>query len=484
MAGLALAGLALARFAVGAWLVVGIWLASSGVVMADQPNILIILSDDHGARDIGAYGNQRIRTPHLDALAAQGMRFDSAFATEAICTPSRTSLYTGLYPLRHGAHRNHTEVYEGVRSMPHYFSSLGYRVALAGKTHFGPMSAFPFEMLPRGEGDTVVKSHQQAMAELFDDPAAFLLVVATSLPHSDSRSGGGYPRPENYQPADVELPGYLLDTWETRQARAGYYELVSRLDDDVGRVMGLLARSNAAGNTLVIYVSDHGSGFPYEKWTNYDAGIRVPLLVRWPGKVEEKSSSNALISLVDILPTLLEAAGGDAPADLDGRSFLGVLEGESEAHLPYIFATHTTLGIRNSGDAFAQRTIRSDRFKYILNLNPQGRFTNNVTEQGQGGWYSWLELAKTDNRAGERVALYQKRPAEEFYDLEKDPHELLNLAASKGHQALAAKHRVKLEQWRKQQGDQGLAHPYTGQNLFELWWHEMRQRWNLLWSRV
>ncbi|MGI9295466.1 MAG: sulfatase family protein [Pseudomonadales bacterium] len=460
-------------------------------VLAASPNILIIFSDDHGAEDIGAYGNPVVQTPNIDKLANQGMLFNAALTPEAICTPSRSSLYTGLYPMRHGAHRNHTQVNEGVKSLPHYFEPLGYRVMLAAKTHIGPKSVFPFEYLP-ASGNSISDSESK-IAGYFDeintafndDSKPFLLVAATSLPHTQFGMNGGYPESKLYRPEEINLPPYLVDTPETREKRAGYYELVSWLDKDIGTMMQMLDRSKAADNTLVIYASDHGAGFAFEKWTNYDAGIRVPLIVRWPGKVKPNARTDALVSLVDVLPTLMEAAGADAPSSLDGRSFLAVLENKSNEHNHHIFATHTTLGIRNAGDAFAVRAVRTASYKYIRNLNPAGTFQNNVTEKGQGGWFSWVEKAASDTFAAQQVKRYQHRPAEELYDVQADPYEMNNLATLPAYKKVIAEMRPLLDNWMQQQNDLGLQAPVTPSNvglstIFDTFILTIKNKWNAL----
>ena len=431
-------------------------LAHAGEPPARKPNFLILLTDDHGTDDAGCYGNPAVRTPNLDKLAAQGLRFTRAFTPTAMCAPSRSALYTGLFPRRNGAHPNHSKVRPGITSLPHYLSKLGYRVALAGKTHIGPRDAFPFEYMAQGGVDAfLAKAGQQP----------FCLVVATNDPHAPwKKQGPG-------DPAKVLIPPYLVDTPETRQAMALYYNSVAAMDAQVGQVMGALDRHGLADNTLLLYASDNGSGFAFTKWTLYDAGIRMPFVVRWPGRVQAGTVTDAMVSFVDVLPTFVEAAGQKPQDDLDGRSFLAVLDGKAKAHRDAIFATHTNLGII-SGSEYPIRAIRSKTHKYIVNLNASGKFTNIVTEgrgkakakakedDEEGGaayWLSWRERAKADPKVAERVRLYQHRPAEELYDVAADPFELNNLAADPAHKPLIADLRQQLKAWMKQQNDPLLA---------------------------
>jgi len=427
-------------------------LAHAGEPPARKPNFLILVSDDHGTDDAGCYGNAAVRAPNIDKLAAQGLRFTRAFTPTAMCAPSRSALYTGLFPHRNGAHPNHSKVRPGVKSLPHYLSKLGYRVALAGKTHIGPRDAFPFEyMAQRGVDAFLAKAGQQP----------FCLVVATNDPHAPwKKQGPG-------DPAKVLIPPYLVDTPETRQAMADYYNSVAALDAQVGQVMAALDKHGLTDHTLFLYASDNGSGFPFTKWTLYDAGIRMPFIVRWPGRVQPGTVTDAMVSFVDVLPTFIEAAGEKPPDDLDGRSFLAVLDGKAKGHRDAIFATHTNKGII-SGSEYPVRAIRTRTHKYIVNLNPAGTFKNIVTEGRGGGrakakeddegggaayWLSWRERAKADPKTAERMRLYQHRPAEELYDTAADPFELTNLAADPAHKLLIADLRRQLKAWMSQQND-------------------------------
>ncbi|MFK7730237.1 MAG: sulfatase [Pseudomonadales bacterium] len=433
-----------------------------------QANILLIVSDDHGAADSGSYGNTEISTPNIDRLSKQGIRFNAAFTTQAICTPSRSSLFTGLYPMRHGAHRNHTSVNEDTLSLPHYFQPLGYKVYLAGKTHIGPDSAFPFETLS-AEGlipfSTSITDYFRSMRDVFHSDEAFVMVVSTSLPHTPLGEHR-YPDSQRYQANNISLPPYLVDTKETRRARAGYYELVSQFDRDLGVMLQMLDDSPAADITYVIYLSDHGAGFAFEKWTNYDAGIRIPLIVRAPDRRNAGTSSDAMVSIIDVLPTMLSLAGQNQQQSIDGRSFKKLIDNPELDHRDYIFATHTTLGIRNASDAMPIRTIRNKRFKYIKNLNPEGVLTNNVTETGQSAWPSWLSAASNGNaQAQQRISAYQSRPEEELYSLEADPYELKNVIANPGYAPMLANMRAALELEMARQDDQGLKASHTESNI-------------------
>lgn len=412
-----------------------------------KPNIVLLFSDDHGILDAGCYGNEVIRTPNIDRVAREGMRFTGAFTATAMCTPSRSVLYTGLFPHRNGAHPNHSSLRAGIKTLPHYLSKLGYRVALAGKKHIKPIKSFPFEFLG-------LKGVDEYLRKVGADP--FCLIIATNDPHGPYKK---LPPGQGYDPDEVKLPPYLVDTPEMRQTFANYWNSVAALDEQVGEHLEILRRRGFEENTLFIYASDNGTGFPFGKWTLYDAGINLPFIVRWPGHVKPGTVSDAMISYVDVLPTFIEVAGGKPPSDLDGRSFLRVLEDKKGAHRDLIYGTHTTEGII-SGSVFPIRCVRTKTHKYIRNLNPNGTFTNILTHgrpnRNEGPpplWKSWVRLADRDSFAAERVKLYQHRPAEELYDLRTDPFEMKNIAGDASRKEVLASLRKELRKWIKQQGD-------------------------------
>ena len=405
-----------------------------------RPNILLMIGDDHTWRDCRCYGNADVRTPNIDKLAAQGMRLTSAFTATAMCSPTRQQLYTGIFPVRNGAYPNHSQVKPGIKSLVHYFKDLGYRVGLSGKTHIGPRAAFPFEM-----------AHDIPKFINRDKAQPYFLVVASKHPHMPWPD-----KPAGYEPAKLTVPPCLVDNPETRLALARYYSEVTKLDGEVGEAMNAVEQSGDAKNTIFIYTSEQGSPLPFAKWTCYDLGLKTAMLVRWPGRIRPGSVSDAMVQYVDVVPSLVEAAGGKVPEGLDGKSFLRVLEGKADSHNEYVFGVHTTAGII-AGKPYPIRSIRSKTHKYILNLMPEASFNNVVTRMSKDGvWNSWVRDAASNPFAAERVKMYQHRPAEEFYDLASDPYELHNLADKPQHRAQMDAMRRKLETWMKQQGDRGV----------------------------
>lgn len=416
----------------------------------DWPNIILFISDDHGWADSGAYGDDYIKTPNIDRLAKQGMRFDAAFAASPLCSPSRCVLQTGLMPHRNGGHKFGTPINRGIKTMAAYFNELGYETAHFGKFHTAPQGQFPYSHIN--------KSRQTLPAKKFllnyagDRP--LFLVICSYPPHTP------WIKNTDYDPTRIKLPPNFVDTPETRSDRANYYSDVTLMDRFLGDVMEAVEKKGMNANTLFIYTSDQGANWPFAKWCVYDQGLRVPFIARWPGKIAPGSTNNAMISLADLLPTLIDATGGSAPKGLDGRSIVPVLLDQKAVHRRRVFGTHT--GNDNGGPGIANhcpaRTLRTPTHRYILNLDPETTFTTHITGCKTGPhylphWDSWVEKAKTDAQAKTLVERYQHRPSEELYDLLNDPFVMNNLAGNPEHRDLVRAFRKRLTEWCKTQGD-------------------------------
>jgi N-sulfoglucosamine sulfohydrolase len=427
-----------------------------------RPNVVLFVADDLGVGDTGPYGNKQVRTPNLDRLAARSIRFDRAFAGSPTCVPSRAVLYTGLMPFRNGAHPNHSRSRDGVKSLAHYFQQLGYATSQAGKRHFNPPSVFPFEIIKNSEApEPGFESKPALRLDLNTAPVdrwlagadktrPFFLIVADHSPHVV------WPDKAEYRVEDIVTPPNHIDTPDTRRARARYYTDITKMDRNLGSVLASLDRYGLAENTIFIFTSDQGAQWPFAKWTVYDAGIRVPLLIRWPGVITPGSATDAMVSLADIVPTFIEAAGGKAPEGLDGQSFLKVLRDSAQSHRENIFATHTGDREWNRNPA---RCIRTARYKLILNLAPEITYTTHIDlakdhDGGREYWPSWEAEAKTDRRALAVIDRYRNHPREEFYDLLTDPYEVHNLIGDQKYADIIADLRAKLAEWRKGQGDE------------------------------
>ncbi len=418
---------------------------------AERPNIVFIIADDLTYSDIGCYGGVNVATPHIDSIASDGMKITRCFQASAMCSPTRHNIYTGLYPIKSGAYPNSTLAKEGTKSVVHFLGDLGYRVALTGKRHIQPESVFPFEYLNE-KGDPDLQALERFWSQESGQPSCAF--ICFNEPHTPWTKGDA----SEFDPDKLVLPPYFVDTDETRRQLVNYYAEVQDLDQSVGKVIALLDRLEMREKTLLIFVSEQGIAMPFAKWTCYESGLQSAFLARWPGKIAPGSVSNAMIEYVDILPTFIEVAGGASIEVLEGESFMPVLLGQREHHKDYAFALQTTRGISNGSEHYGVRSIRSHRYKYLINLTPETRFQNNLTED-KGGWTAfwktWVDAAKTDPFAEETVHRYQWRPAEELYDLESDRYEFNNLAGQKDLKEVQHDLRRRLLEWMDQQGDLG-----------------------------
>ena len=420
----------------------------STTAWANKPNMIFIIADDCTFRDIGCYGGQA-KTPHIDKLATEGMRFTRCFQAAPMCSPTRHNIYTGLYPVKSGAWPNHTRVYPHVKSIVQHLSPLGYRVTQTGKTHVGPREVMAFEKF--GGKNPDMGYIDQLFGETVKGGKPFCLFACSNEPHSPWDKGDA----SVYPPEKIKLPPYIVDTPVMRETFSRYLAEISYYDGQVGEILGLLDKHGLSENTMVMVVSEQGNGFPFAKWTCYESGLQSAMIVRWPGKVKAGSETDAMVEYVDVTPTFIDIAGGEPIVPLDGRSFLPVLSGKANKHKSHVYGIMTTKGIINGTPAYAIRSVRDIRYKLILNLNHESKFTNACTKSKE--FISMVAKADAgDTTAKELVRAYQHRPAVELYDLETDPLEMKNLAGKKEYKTHVKRLRSKLHSWMKEQGDEGV----------------------------
>lgn len=422
----------------------------------DKPNLVLIIADDATYRDLEVYGGQA-KTPNMNALAKESLKFNQCFQAAPMCSPTRHNLYTGIYPVKSGAYPNHTYIKEGVKSLPHYLKPLGYRVALSGKTHINPKDQFPFEYSDRPSpdggnprGDPDFDAIDQLFKESKEAETPFCLIIASKEPHGPLNRGD----PSIYPPESLKLRPFHVDTPEFRSEFSKYLAEITVFDEQVGEALDLLDKHGLKENTLFVVLSEQGNAFSRAKWSCYEDGVKSGCIVRWPGKTKPGTETDAAIEYVDIVPTFLEAAGADIPDVLDGKSFVPVLTGEADDHKEYVYALHTTLGIQNNGGAFGIRTVRSSKYRYILNTNPENQFKCAVD---RGKWMqSWMAKAEAgDKHAIEYVGRHRNRPEVELYDVANDPDNIHNLADDSKYIAVKASLRARLDSWMNEQGDLG-----------------------------
>ncbi len=420
-----------------------------------KPNMIIYLADDLGYLDISVYGSKVVQTPVLQKLSVEGITFHNAFVTSPSCAPSRASLLTGLTPARNGAETNHSFPHDEVSYLIDNFKQAGYTTLAFGKVaHYKGNEKCGFDF------------HHDEQVNLYQNIRGYFDTVAIESPVllfvGDRRPHVSWTEEQFYSPDLVDLPPYFIDTESTREHRSRYYTDVTGLDGEMGHVLHYL-HGKFGENTITLFTSDHGAQWPFGKWNLYDAGIRTPLIVKWPKNIEPNTITDAMVSWVDILPTLLDLAGVEVPKNLDGQSFKSVLMEGSKEFRKEIYTTHTGDGRFN---IYPIRSIRTDRYKLILNLEPNAYHSNHSDINRKPGagkyWDSWNEEEKNDPRAAYLISKYYQRPKWEFYDLRVDSDEQLNLIGVPAYKGVIKDLQAKLEQWMKDQGDEGKTHltPY------------------------
>jgi N-sulfoglucosamine sulfohydrolase len=433
-------------------------------------NVLLVIADDQGL-DAGCYGGI-IKTPNLDALAAQSTLFTQGYATVSSCSSSRSVLYTGLYSHANGmyglAHDVHNQsLFDWVVTLPRLMSAAGYATALVGKKHVRPDSALPYdaELVPERPGIRDVASMAVATGKFMRAQATrpFFITVGFSDPHraeenfGNTRAWPDVPR-TTYDPADVQIPSHLPDLPAVREDLAQYYESVSRLDRGVGLLLSELKTAGRENDTLVIFLSDNGRAFAGAKTTLYDEGIHLPLIIRAP-HATPGARSEAMASWVDITPTILDFAGaGPVSYKLHGRSLLPVLGQTRPPGWDRIFASHC---FHEINQYYPMRAMRTSRHAYILNLAHELRYpiAGDVASSP-----SWKAIQASGAKLGKRpLEAYLRRPAEELYDVVVDPDQITNLAGSADHRDTLKQMRADLREWRAATKDpwlQGQTSPF------------------------
>ena len=435
--------------------------ANPGPPRNNKPNILIIMADDCTFTDLPIYGGKNARTPNIDRLASQGLVFNRAYLASAMCQPCRAELYSGTYPMRNGCAWNHSASRPDLTSMPQHLSALGYRVGLAGKVHVKPEQAFPFEKIGGFDPNCVrnpTRPHDTGPIGGFmsrDANEPFCLTVCLVEPHVPWVMGD----PSKYPPERIELPPNIADTATTREAFSRYLAEITYMDGQVGDILDTLERSGKADDTLVLFTSEQGCQFPGCKWTNWDSGLHTAMIARWPGRVAP-GRTDAMVQYADVLPTLIEAAGGDPAAhNYDGTSFLAVLRGRKSVHRTYVYGMHNNIP---EGPAYPIRTVTDGRYRYIRNLRPDEIYIEKhlMGWSGEGKlnnpyWATWVRQAWNQPHTYDLVKRYMHRPAEQLYHTAADPYEMKNLADDPTMAGVKNRLSAELDRWMQQQQDPG-----------------------------
>ncbi|KFX96154.1 hypothetical protein O988_05442 [Pseudogymnoascus sp. VKM F-3808] len=451
-------------------------MAESRDASGQKKNILFLVADDLG-KYLNCYGAKNINTPNIDQLASQGTQFDMAFTSTASCSASRSVIYTGLHTHQNGQYglaceRHHFATFDYIETVPAVFNSLGYQTGIIGKVHVGPAASYPWEI--REESTSRNVGWVADRAESFFEKAKetdrpFHLTVGYIDPHRDlTRSGFGNEdfgdarvKVTEVKSEDVEIPSFLNDLPEVRTELVEYYQSIQRLDAGVGLILDALERQGLSDSTIVCFVSDNGAPFINSKTTLYDAGIRLPVIVRTPQSKGGVVSPN-MVSYIDFFPTLLDWAGangyklsenGRSPPRL-GTSFLPILNTTEilpeEQWQHHVFGSHTFHEVQNY---WPTRYLRSRRYKYHRNLAWRLDFPFASDMYGSLSWDGIRNTPPPVMLGPRSLKNYIWRPQEELYDLEKDPQEVNNLALNKEYEDTVREYRAKLEAWQLKTND-------------------------------
>jgi arylsulfatase A-like enzyme len=455
-------------------------LAPSVARAADQsqqpPNILIILSDDHSAPHLGCYGDKDIHTPNLDKLASEGMRFDRAYVTCPQCAPSRSSILTGRHPIDIGMTRFSAALPREVITFPELLrKQKGYYTGLCGRSYhlsgtllnkpevkpYLKPQDFPnfderydYVKIVQGQDRHLRTETIREFGEFLDQVPAgkpFFLQLCWSDPHRPHTDDD---LPYKHDPAKIAIPPFFPDAPAPRKDLAAYYDEVGRMDGNTGTVLQQLAERKLDGNTIVIFMGDNGASQLRGKGTLNELGVHVPLIIRYPGVIKPGSSTSALVSGDDLAPTLLAAAGVQAPDNLTGVSILPILKDASakstRTQVISERGPHASSLPRNSASFDLGRVIITDRYKLIYNAmwqipyQPVDFNLDPIKKLHEEGKLS-PELTK--------LYLSEHRPMFELYDLQDDPYEMKNLDGTPEGKKVEQELKGRLAAWMIQHHD-------------------------------
>ena len=479
--------------------------------IAAEKNIILFVTDDESPT-LGCYGDPVAVTPNLDALAADGMRFTHAFATTASCSASRSVILSGLHNHKTGqyGHQHHFHKFQSYHNLvslalPRVMAGAGYRTARCGKYHVAPEQVYHFEKTIKGSTRNALDMAEKCKEFITDssDERPFFLYMATSDPHrgggKDKSSelklkpdlfgnmprGGAHPGVKEvfFDPDKVPVPSFLPDTPETRSELAQYYQSCSRIDYGIGRLIEILREADLYDRTMIVFTADHGMAFSGAKTTVYEPGLHVPFIVRNPYEEQRGQVSDALLSHVDITPSLLDFAdgldaesnspkewqdpnafwkennpavlaenrnGGNKFRSYQGRSWMNVLGNKDAEHSESVFASHTFHEIQMY---YPMRVFRDRKYKLIWNIAHKLDYPFASDLWAASSWQAQFKEGEDAMYGAISVGRYIQRPRFELFDMEKDPHETSNLAEHSEYQSILDEYKGKLKQRQKELDD-------------------------------
>ena len=408
-------------------------------VAQTKQNILLLTADDMNYDALGFTGSKVPGiSPHLDKLAAEGMWFQHAHVTVAVCQPSRQCLLTGRYPHRNGS-VGFYPVSKDVPTLAEILKEANFHLGILGKViHLRPVEKFAWhyerdeDVLGRGrDPQKYYEYSKEFLQQAKDAGKPFFLMANSHDPHrpfagSEGKQPTNYPAPpRTYKPEEVPVPGFLPDLPDIRKELAQYYSSVNRCDKVFGEVLRALEESGLADNTIVIFLSDNGIAMPFAKSNCYLTSTRTPWLMRWPEKIRPGSIDREhFISSIDFMPTILDIMGLPFPEGTDGRSFQSLLKGEKQAAREKVITCYNEAFGKK---AYPMRAIQDKRFGYIYNSWSDGKKTYNTEGMSGLSFKAMRDAAANDKDIAARVKMVVHRVPEELYDFAADPSALKNL---------------------------------------------------------
>lgn len=464
-------------------------LAFVASVHGQKPNVVLIVSDDQGMDMLGCYGDKNAATPHIDQLAAEGVRFTRAYCTTPSCSPSRSVILTGLHSHRNGQYGlghsvQHFRTHESVQTLPVLLTQLGYYTLHVGKGHIYPKDIYRFDASQEEQANNPAQmvANVDKMLAAKPEQQPFFLFFATIAPHHSGgpdkklpfapdrfgRSDAGYPgiTERLYQPETIKVPYYLPDLPESRAELAQYYQAIHRLDQGVGLLVKLLKDKGIYDNTIIIFTSDNGAPFASAKTNLYDQGVRMPFVVKTLKDKVKNKTTDALIAFTDITPTVLDLVGiyeqslkklketaakdrgweyQAADTAFQGKSFKPILEMVQKNIHEEVYLSHS---LHTLVQYYPMRAVVTDRYKLIWNLAYQ-LSKHRYKGTGESITDNAIFTKKLDYFGSRKVKDIIQRPEFELYDLQNDPHELKNMAYEKSSMALRDVLQTKILQFQR-----------------------------------
>lgn len=427
----------------GVLLALCLTLTLSPLRAGERPNFVLFLADDISWNDLGCYGHPVIKSPHIDALAKNGLRFNNAYLAISSCSPSRCSLITGRYPHNTGAPELHTSLPPEQPLFPKFLKDSGYYTVLSGKHHMGNNADPAFTKISKGKGPG---KEGDWVALLRDRPKdrPFFAWFASADAHRSWQFNDDAPK---YSPGEVIVPPYFFDGDRTRKDITGYYHEVSRFDHYIGEVAAELKRQGQFDNTVIIVMADNGRPLPRCKTRLYDSGIKTPFIVHHPARVKP-AVTDSIISSIDLSATVLELAGVEKDERIQGASFAKVLANPQAVTRNVAFAEHNWHVYQNH-----ERMVRLGDWLYIRNNFPnQQNLCVEAYKEGTGEDL-WERHQTGELNAAQSNIFWNPCPPEELYRVSMDPEQLKNLSNDPTFKSKLQKFRSLLATWTQQTGD-------------------------------